>query len=165
MPKRYQFGMKPQYDWKKKEIALSTSVLKTIMSVLHFTLEVNDESYMRDWQDHFIHSPSHKITTRWFYEGFQPITVTMLVAKPFEAQILVDIGRDLSVHALSQWETTLQCNIVSHWLIGHIHKIIPARVMAWCLTNPKHYLTNADSLSTGALRTNFIENWIQEIVA
>ena len=33
-------------------------------------------------------------------------------------------SRDHSVHALSQWETTLHCNVVS--LTGRMHKMIPA---------------------------------------
>ena len=35
-------------------------------------------------------------------------------------------SRDWSVYAPSQWEMTLHCNVISHWLAsGHIHKLIP----------------------------------------
>ena len=50
----------------------------------------------------------------YYYSPYQQVFTT-----PGNLTWLYD-GLDTQVHAPSQWETTLQCNVVSHWLGAYI---------------------------------------------
>ena len=54
------------------------------------------------------------------YINFSVIKLLFLIKNlKFQSGFFVVIIRDYFVYAPSQWETTLQCNVVSHWLGAH----------------------------------------------
>ena len=86
--------------------------------------------------------------------------------------VLLCVGRDHSGYGLSQWETTLQCNVVYHWLSpcpewslipGMYWSIIPV------LTNHVHIwrdlvLVSPNSVSRGqSYAALFNTSWLEEI--
>ena len=59
-----------------------------------------------------------------------PVNIVDLMA--WCCRILVLLTRDYSVHAPSQWETTLHCNVVSHWLGAYTNWSLLTKV--YCLS-------------------------------
>ena len=51
------------------------------------------------------------------------------MSRSFQGYLISRVSRGQFVHAPSQWETTLQCNVVSHWLGAYTE---------WSLTVKQH---------------------------
>ena len=70
--------------------------------------------------------------------------------------IIVSISGDHFVHAPCQWEKTLHCNVVSHWL--DTHRMIPAQ--GWPLMN-----IFSDSHSSKVIIIKFCANTLAQTIA
>ena len=84
--------------------------------------------------------------------------IVLFLYKQESRKHLNPIG-DHFVYASSQWETTLQCNVVSHWL-GAYTKWSLSCAMRWM--DPPHNVISWLEIYTSAIHTCFSENRLKQ---